>query len=211
VSSSGIASDRIGSERSSFRTRERHSGHPRHRALPGERDGYVGHVEIREARRSDAGDVAAVHVRSWQQGYRGLLPDDYLAALRPEERARRYSFEDADPARPATLVAVDGGAIVGFATTGTCRDREAGPAGEVMALYVDPPSWGAGVGRALVAAARARLADQGFARAVLWVLEGNERAERFYRIDGWSHDGTRRRDEVWGAAVDELRYARALG
>ena len=30
--------------------------------------------------------VARVHVRSWQVGYRGLLPDAYLDGLRAEER-----------------------------------------------------------------------------------------------------------------------------
>jgi hypothetical protein len=42
-------------------------------------------------------------------GYRGLLPAAHLDALRPEERARRYTFGDADPLKPATSVAlVDG-------------------------------------------------------------------------------------------------------
>jgi hypothetical protein len=33
--------------------------------------------------------VAAVHVRSWQVGYRGLVPDNYLDEPRPEDRAGR--------------------------------------------------------------------------------------------------------------------------
>jgi hypothetical protein len=33
---------------------------------------------VRVARPDDAAAVAGVHVRSWQQGYRGLLPDDFL-------------------------------------------------------------------------------------------------------------------------------------
>jgi len=45
---------------------------------------------------------------------------------------------------------------------------------------------------------------------VLWVLAGNVRAERFYRLDHWTADGHRRSDEVWGVAVNELRYQRTL-
>ncbi len=79
-----------------------------------------------------------------------------------------------------------------------------------MALYADPGCWGLGVGRALLRDARARLVRQGFQEASLWVLAGNERAERFYRIDGWAPDGCRRVDQVWGISVDEIRYRRTL-
>lgn len=41
---------------------------------------------VRAARTDDALAVAGVHVRSWQVGYRGLLPDAYLDGLRAEER-----------------------------------------------------------------------------------------------------------------------------
>ena len=41
------------------------------------------------------------------------------------------------------------------------------------------------------------------------MLEGNERAERFYRAAGWELDG-RKVDEFQGAAVSELRYRKRL-
>jgi hypothetical protein len=61
-----------------------------------------------------------------------------------------------------------------------------------------------------MAAARAQLLRQGFLEGVLWVLVGNDRAQRFYRVDGWLPDGTRRDQEVWGITVDEIRYRRPL-
>jgi hypothetical protein len=66
---------------------------------------------IRNARPDDALHVAAVHVRSWQAAYRGLLDDEYLDALRPEDRVRRYSLGDTSPGAPMTLVAVEEGRI----------------------------------------------------------------------------------------------------
>jgi ribosomal protein S18 acetylase RimI-like enzyme len=167
-------------------------------------------MDVRPAGRADADQVAEVHVRSWQAGYKGLLPDDHLAGLRPEERARRYRFDDPDPSQPKTFVAVDGEVILGFVTTGPSTNHEDERTGEVFALYVDPPHWRRGVGRALISDARRRLCEQGFGEAVLWVLAGNERADRFYRLDGWGPDGSRRRAEVWGIRVDELRYRRPL-
>lgn len=154
--------------------------------------------------------VARVHVRAWQIGYRHLLPDTYLAQLRPEERAERYDFATRDTRRPLTLVAESGGAIRGFATTAPARDGELPDHGELCALYVDPDYWNHGVGSMLIAAARQRLAEQGYGHAVLWLLAGNGRAERFYRADGWMADGTARQDHIWGITVDELRYRRPL-
>ena len=41
------------------------------------------------------------------------------------------------------------------------------------------------------------------------MLEGNERAERFYRAAGWERDGEKR-DDFHGATVIELRYRKRL-
>ena len=165
---------------------------------------------VRDAQPADADAVAAVHVRSWQVGYRGLIPDELLDALRPQDRASRYRFGELDPLAPATIVALEAEAICGFATTGPSRDDAHGGAGELMALYVDPDRWGLGIGRTLLAQARTAMARAGFERALLWVLAGNARAERFYLIDGWAPTGERRQATVWGAAADEIGYARSL-
>lgn len=165
---------------------------------------------MRAALPQDAAEVAGVHIRSWQVGYRGLFPDDYLDGLRAEDRMARYTFGDTGPGRPATLVAVVDAAIRGFVTTAASPDEDAAGLGQLCALYVDPQAWNRGVGRALLAEARTRLSSQGFAEAVLWVLVGNERAQRFYQADGWRSDGQRRQEYVWGALADEIRYRRRL-
>jgi GNAT superfamily N-acetyltransferase len=165
---------------------------------------------LRPAELEDALAVARVHVRSWQAAYRKLLPDDYLDQLRPEDRAPKYDFETLDTLKPQTIVAIEEGLILGFATTGPSRDPELTDQGELYALYVDPEHWGRGIGVALVSAARTRLFSLGFRNAVLWVLVGNVRAARFYQIDGWAPDGMRRTDSVWGVTVNDVRYQRQL-
>ncbi|MFP5235772.1 MAG: N-acetyltransferase family protein [Acidobacteriota bacterium] len=165
---------------------------------------------IRPADPRDALAVAQVHVRSWQAAYQGLLPQSYLDQLRPEDRAARYDFANTDPRAPQTLVAVDNGEIIGFATTMPSRDQDLPDFGELCALYVTPEHWSSGVGATLSAAARAALSKLGFRDALLWVMTGNERAERFYRRDGWTADGLKRTDTVWNVTVNELRYRRQL-
>jgi GNAT superfamily N-acetyltransferase len=137
--------------------------------------------------------VAGVHLRSWPAAYRGLVPDAYLDALRPKDRLARYTFGSPDPDAPATTVAVEDGVIRGFATTGPSRDADTEGAGELFGLYLDSDAWGQGVGHRLMIEARGRLSGRGYTHAVLWVLVGNQRPERFYAIDGWRADGARRK------------------
>jgi GNAT superfamily N-acetyltransferase len=165
-------------------------------------------VQVREAVADDALGVAQVHIRSWQAGYRGLISQSYLDALRPEDRAGRYAFGRMTFDGPFTLVAVDGTAICGHVTTGKSRDADAQGAGEIWAIYVDPSLWGTGVGRSLMAAAGDQLRRSGYGEASLWVLAGNARARRFYELVGWQLDGAERTDIIGGVPVREVRYRR---
>jgi GNAT superfamily N-acetyltransferase len=167
-------------------------------------------LELRLARPGDEPAVAAVHVRSWQIGYSGLLPASYLDGLRPEDRAGSYTFAEQNSDSPATVVAVEDDRIVGFVTFGPARNRSMWSGGELYALYVDPARWGHGVGRALVVTARERLAGRGLTEAALWVLDGSTRAERFYERDGWRRDGSRHRESVHGIDVEGVWYRRSL-
>lgn len=155
--------------------------------------------------------MAEVHVGAWKAAYRGLLPDAYLDALQPEDRVPGYSFGAPSPGAPATLLALDdGGALLGFATFGASRDEDAPAAGELFALYVDPGRWRSGAGRALMAETRARLAARGHAEAIVWVLRGNDAAERFYEADGFARDGATRWEDPWGVLSEVFRLRRKL-
>ena len=167
-------------------------------------------LSVRAALPADAIGVARVHVRSWQVGYRGLIPDAYLDALRPEDRVARYTFGAEPTTLPFTIIAENEGVICGFATTGACRVDDALECGELLALYVDPDAWGRGIGRRLIAEARSNLLTRGYNEAVLWLLVGNERSEAFYRQDGWVPDGAAQSEELWGARVRERRFRRRL-
>ena len=90
-------------------------------------------------------------------------------------------------------------------------DEDAGPeCGEVSAIYALADAWGRGVGRALMDAALAGLASGGFTEVMLWVLEGNERAIRFYERAGFQPDGATKIDNTRGFALHELRYHRPV-
>ncbi|MFN8233107.1 MAG: GNAT family N-acetyltransferase [Actinomycetota bacterium] len=82
--------------------------------------------------------------------------------------------------------------------------------GAVYALYLGRSVLGRGIGRALLERATEGLRDAGWKRAVLWVLETNERARRFYERAGWSWDGTTSAHRFDRAELPIVRYAADL-
>jgi len=174
-------------------------------------------VRVRPARLEDAPAIAGIHVRTWQHAYRELLPASLLAGLDVADRTRMWEGMLASPQpRTAALVAEAGGVVVGFCSAGGARlpgadDREADSTGEVYAIYVLPDAQGMGAGRALLEAADDAMREQGFTRAILWVLAGNAPAIAFYERMGWQADGATKQEEIGGVAIEEIRYRRSLG
>lgn len=139
-------------------------------------------VEIRPATAEDAEALAHLHLDCWDAAYVDLMSAELLAARRSDVPARVATWRDI-LAQDRTLVAELNGTPVGFASAGPGRD-EARPGLEVYALYVRAAHWGTGVGHALLAAA---LGEQS---AYLCVLEGNDRAVRFYERQDFRLDGS---------------------
>jgi GNAT superfamily N-acetyltransferase len=170
-------------------------------------------VEIRALAETDIDAVAALHVRTWQAGYAGIVPAAVLDALDPVALAARRREQPAPPGA-RTVVADDHGTIVGFASFGPYRvqgedDKYDPAAGELYAVYVDPDRWGGGTGRRLIAAARGALAADGYPEMRLWVFEENHRARRFYERAGMAPDGDREFYTPRGSTAElpEIRYA----
>ncbi len=100
---------------------------------------------------------------------------------------------------------------MGWAASGPTRDEdERERVGEIYAVYVDPPRWGAGIGRVLVRRCVGDLKATGFDEVTLWVLEPNARARRFYEGAGLRRDGAAKPCGVRGITTPSLRYRMRL-
>lgn len=140
-------------------------------------------IAIRRAVPDDAEALAHLHLDVWDDAYTGLMPQEILDARRTNvaervERWRAILEQDA-----STLLAEGPDGLVGFVSTGLGRDNDVNTGLELMALYVRAASWGTGVGYALF---EETVGDRA---AYLWVLEGNDRAIRFYERQGFRRDG----------------------
>jgi GNAT superfamily N-acetyltransferase len=165
---------------------------------------------VRDAAPEDAAAILRVRARAWQTAYAHIFPREELKAMSAESSTGRWTawwrevIEDAAP-RSHTLVADVSGELVGFAHLGAERDGR-DPVGELYAIYVLPKSSGCGIGQALMAETLNRLRKDGFAEAVLWVLEDNPRTRRFYELAGWRPDCSFKDEEWLGTLVREVRY-----
>jgi ribosomal protein S18 acetylase RimI-like enzyme len=164
-------------------------------------------VEVRPAGPEDAASIAAVHVRTWQVAYRGLMSDEVLDGLSVPQRKERWREALAGDEGPAVYVAVDGAAVVGFCAVAAPRpDLDPDDAAaEIGAIYVDPDVWRTGVGRALMNAALRDLRARGWRWVTLWVLADNQRARDFYARFGFEPDGAEMTHEASGAKEIRLR------
>jgi ribosomal protein S18 acetylase RimI-like enzyme len=160
-------------------------------------------ASARPARPEDTDDIVDVGLRSWRDGYRGVVPPDLMpdaAGLRSRIRERT-----AERGPPIAVGELDG-RVVGWITFGTSRDDDAGPAvGEIWALNVDPDVWRRGVGSALVRHALDSLARESYAEVTLWTFRDTPRSRSFYEALGFRPDGATQRREASGRAV-EVRY-----
>src|SRR5438552_1457111 len=99
-----------------------------------------------------------------------------------------------DPAAAARTAVADATVVL---ATGPTTDAAAAPGtAEIYAVYLEPERVGSGVGRELFGTAVRNLRHVGFSRALLWVLESNDRARRFYGSAGWTMDDAVK-DEDW--------------
>ncbi|MDP9988275.1 ribosomal protein S18 acetylase RimI-like enzyme [Arthrobacter oryzae] len=148
-------------------------------------------LTVRRAGPGDVKRLAQVHVRCWQETYRGMLSDAFLASVDPAGRLRlwRHLLDRPEPAE--AWVACDGGTVVGFSgarrlpAPGSPEGHPPPSSGdlELWGLYLLASHQGLGLGGRLLEAAISTSA------ASLWVAAGNKRAIGFYRRFGFEPDG----------------------
>ena len=147
------------------------------------------------------------------------MPDEVLDGLTIEGRERDWQGWLADGGeRVHTLVAERDGAIEAFCTLElpSREEDESDAVAGIPAIYAHPDAFGRGAGPALLDGAVDAARERRFAEAMLWMLEGNSRAEAFYERRGWRRDGGERAAQYPGITFEpgaepvEIRYRRAL-
>src|ERR1700759_4299178 len=104
-------------------------------------------LSLRQARPSDAADLARIYIESWHDTYAGILPHSLLSAMSLKTHTARWESQIKSPG--SVIVAEDNShGVIGLASLGGARDSGWGYEGEVYTLYVDPAFVGRGAGAA---------------------------------------------------------------
>jgi GNAT superfamily N-acetyltransferase len=167
----------------------------------------IGIMIIRRAELKDAEAIGRVQVNSWRTTYRGIVPDAFLDTMTYAVYASRWHGRLSDPSnRLVTYVACeDDGTVFGFASGGVQRIEDMDFDGELYAIYLLQANQRCGAGRLLVQAVAQGLVGHGFKSMLVWVLEANEPARRFYERLGGVYAGVQS-ITIGGKELVEVAY-----
>ena len=159
-------------------------------------------IRVRAAVEGDVPLMARLHVESWRETYRGVMPDAVLDD--PEFIPRRERFWTAaltDPRYAANRIAVGerDGSLIGIAMAGPVIESDVKWAAQLYVLYTYAAVHGLVAGAALLGAVIEPKTSAG-----LWVADPNPRAQKFYRKHGFLPDGANKVED----GVGEIRMVR---
>jgi GNAT superfamily N-acetyltransferase len=166
-------------------------------------------LKIRYADIGDAETLGNIHAKSWQAAYRGIVPDEYLSGITPENRTIRFVQALSEGRENNALIFADE-IPAGFICLGKCRDSDKDDTyGEIWGIYLLPDYWRKGIGTFALTWGIDELAIHHFSRATLWVLKENTGARQFYEKNGFLPDGTEKIINL-GRALAECRYVKVI-
>ena len=163
-------------------------------------------ITYREATPEEAGTIAQLHARSWQQHYQGILRDAYLSVEVHEDRLAVWHERFRHPKETQhIIVATSQGDLCGFACTYVRHDPQWGAL--LDNLHVVPSWQGQGVGRTLMQASARWVKQQNATEGIyLWVFEENTAARAFYERLGGVNQEKATVDNPGGGQASVFRY-----
>ena len=154
----------------------------------------------------EAEKTSRIFQKSWQDTYKGILPDVFLNNIPQNAWVKRLN----ESGRHNLIFIDDNGNVEGAVSYGRPRDTRMLGCGELMALYVAPEFQGYNVGKTLLNAAENELKKMGYGKIYLWCLAGDENAQKFYEHFNWRNIATEKFVEIAGKEYKYLLYQKNL-
>ena len=159
-------------------------------------------MEIRFIDRNDSlTGISNIYEQSWKYAYKGIVPQSYLDSIPSGHWADRIT-----KAEMKNLVMLENDLLIGTASICRSRWEQYKEYGEIVSIYLLPDYIGQGFGRLLLERCVAELEKQGYKHILLWVLEDNLRARRFYENNGFLCTQERLCVDIAGKELQELMY-----
>jgi RimJ/RimL family protein N-acetyltransferase len=162
------------------------------------------------ANKEDVDTLALINSKSALQGYKGIIPDDYLKDKFSYERLRERLYKELNEGTTTSCIIYKDDIPVGMQTFARDDDKERDDSEiDIWRIYLLPEYWGQNIGKEFIDWGVKELKRKGYKKVALWVVEENARARKFYEKSGFTHDGEIRIINV-GREIKEYRYIKNL-
>ncbi|MBG60328.1 MAG: hypothetical protein CMJ16_07710 [Peredibacter sp.] len=164
-------------------------------------------ITIRKATVEDAAEIANVHINSWREAYKSLLPQDFLdeRALNFKNRYELWKRVTQNPNQVTLVAESTEHGVVGMVNGTNGRDEDKKDWCEVWCIYLLEKYHGKKIGFNLLKQYFDIHSDKGFSKGYLWVLDNNPTI-KFYEKVGGRYDGIDKEGEISGQKVKELMF-----
>lgn len=140
---------------------------------------------IRKRIKEDCKDIAHIVTISWNETYKGIVPDWFLEELKINEKDRALkAYNNFNEKNNNQLVLVADNQVVGFVNYGKSEDEMYENCGEIIALYIISKYKGLGLGKKLVEETKKELKKLGFDKMIIACLKGNSSNDFYKHIGG---------------------------
>ncbi len=159
-------------------------------------------MEIRYINQNDnLLEISNIYERSWKFAYKDIIPQNYLDSIPEGCWANSIAKEGM-----TNLVLIKNGIAIGTASFCKSRWKQYNDYGEIVSIYFLPDYMGKGYGTHLLKKCIEDLKALGYDKILLWVLEDNLRARKFYEKNGFVCSFVYLTDNIGGKELREVMY-----
>lgn len=153
----------------------------------------------------DMSEISGIYEQSWKFAYKDIIPQTFLDSIPKGKWVNTFSKGGLE-----SLVMTENGKPIGTASFCPSRWDKFKEYGEIVSIYFLPDHIGKGYGKALFERCITELKVKGFDKVLLWVLEDNTRARRFYKKNGFVCQNEFLEDNIGGKDLREVMYSAVI-
>lgn len=161
---------------------------------------------LRPAKPEDISRIAEILIFAKRMAYRPIFQNDRVSFN--EMQVLPLAAELEKPGVLRRWLVYDDGIIRGVMERGKPEEAGLSDSLQLISFFVDPFFQQMGYGRQMMEQFIREASAAGYEQLLLWVLEKNDRARRFYENAGFIPDGARKLEE--GTPEYILRYRKKL-
>ncbi|WP_160672611.1 GNAT family N-acetyltransferase [Clostridium sp. C8-1-8] len=158
---------------------------------------------IRKAEIKDASRLAEILIFSKRTAYRKIFNNDQVSFNEMQVLDLALGFRD-NKSELEDLYVYDDGIVKGLIKYGSPSKGSNENSIEIFELYIDTFFQGQGIGSKLIDACLNQAKEKSIEQVLLWVLEKNYKARKFYENHGFKPDGNSKFED--GTTEIILRY-----